>query len=71
LQHFEKALKEDNTSGHNFFNKGLAHMKLGMYEEAHEDLNKALVKYTAKEDLASIYKVNYNMGINNRNRGKL
>ncbi len=46
-------------------------MKLGMYEEAHEDLNKALVKYTAKEDLASIYKVNYNMGINNRNRGKL
>lgn len=45
LLHFERAIKEDGSNGHNYFNKGLTHMKLGLHDEAHADFNQALKHY--------------------------
>lgn len=44
-------------------------MKLGLYDEAHNDFTEALKRFSTKEDLAGQYKVRYNMGINYRNKG--
>lgn len=74
LQHFESAAK-GAPSGHDFFNRGLANMKLGDYEQADVDFKAALKQYQGKEQdpasQANQYKVNYNMGINYRHLDNL
>ena len=49
-------------------------MKLGLYEQARDDFDKAAKAYSEKGESASqtgLYKVKYNQGINYRNLGQL
>jgi len=46
------ALKEE-TNGHNYFNRGLTNMKLGICEDAAKDFELALKIYQAKDDPTS------------------
>ena len=73
LEHFELAQKEE-SSGPNFFNRGLTNMKLGKHEKANSDFHSALEQYKNKNESATNpgqYKVHYNMGINFRQLGQL
>ena len=71
--HFDLAFSKDDTSGLNYFNRGLVQSKLHSYKQANSDFNKALALFGQEKEKRAleVYFCRYNLGINNRKQGKL